>query len=495
MSNLAVVIAVSEYADQNPLPACKNDGVAIAHLLRETGRFDQVLVIDEDTNSAAVKGKLSAYIKENKGPVDEFFFYFSGHGDFDGADFQYILSDFNERKRKQTSLSNEELDGMVRAVAPKLYVKIVDACHSGVAYIKGPEELGEHLKSVKAGLSSVYFMFSSQNNQYSYQDEKISYFTDSFVRSVIDHPSDSIRYKDVMSFVSDDFENRGVQTPVFVAQAALTEVFCDITAELREELTKYAQVVVEENDTAENLSKVAPPASVLDAIAQDARRFFSRDKAMESVSELENILTEATLDSDTSALFDLSIHIEQTNPPSEEYIGRWLRSAKDHAYFARPTVETETYQKRVMKSGLALNLVQFSSSLWGTDNDELYKWVDAQREVVTGFRFSTDMPYGHIRLRLNPKFPNIAPEEAYVVVIVSRTHMRVFFAFSHFEHVDWDKSRRSGNLEWTGEEVVLQDHDALNRIAEQIFSKFVAFAYEPIKIRWGGGSTEDKEPI
>lgn len=494
MSNLAVVVAVSEYIGQNSLPACKNDGRAIAHLLKATGRYDHVLLIDEDTNSSAVKGRIASYIKENKEPVDEFFFYFSGHGDFDGSDFQYILTDFNEKKRKQTTFSNEELDGMVRAVSPKLYVKIVDACHSGVAYIKGPEELGEHLKSVKSGLSNVYFMFSSQNTQYSYQDDKISYFTDSFVRSIIDHPSNSIRYKDIMSYVSDDFESRGVQTPVFISQATLTEVFCEITTDLREELKSFAQSDIEQYAEG-NPSKISVTTSIFDGIARDAKRYFTREQAMDSVSKLSDLLSATKLSSEMDRLFDLSIHIEESKPPSSEHIGRWLKSAKDHNYFAGPIVETETYQKRVMKSGLALGIVQMSG-IWGTDSDELYKLVDAEREIVTGFRFSTEMPFGHIRLRLEPKFPNIAPEEAYVVAILSKTHLMLFSAFSHFEHYDWEKSRRSGKIEWTGEEVALLDHSFLESTVAQIARKFEEFVYGPLKAQWGVTSAETlpKEP-
>lgn len=485
MTSLAIVVAVSEYEHENALPACGNDGKAVAHLLNATGRFDQVLLIDEDTTSSAVKGKIASFIQNHGGgSVEEFFFYFTGHGDFDGVDFQYILTDFNARKRKQTSLSNEELDGMVRSLAPKLYVKVVDACHSGVAYIKGPEELNEHLKSTKHTLSNVYFMFSSQNNQYSYQDDKISYFTDSFLKSIIDHSSDSIRYKDIMSYVADEFEDRGGQTPVFISQATLTEVFCEITSDLRSDLKRFVQLDNESADPVDP-SKDIKWVSMLDRVSADAKRYCSKESALETVAELAKLASTLNLAPALTQLFDVSTHLEPHDPPSSDQIGRWLKSSNDEKYFAEPVIETESFQKRVLKNGLGLNLAQFGH-LFGTDNEDSYKWVDAQREVVTGFKFSTDMPFNHICIKLAPKFPNIAPEHAYIVPMVSRTDLRVFSAFAHFEHYDWDKSRRVGKIEWTGREVTLKDYAKLSGVVDRIVEDFQNFVIEPLQTKWSG---------
>lgn len=492
MSNLAIVVAVRGYDHYPPLPACGNDGKAVFHLLKATGRFDQVLLLDEDTTSSSVKGRISSFIKDNSGgPVEEFLFYFTGHGDFDGVDFQYILTDFNQRKRKQTSLSNDELDGMVRGLSPQLYVKIVDACHSGVSYIKSHEDLSEHLKSIRNSLRNVYFMFSSQNSQYSYQDDKISYFTDSLLKSIVEHSSDTIRYKDIMSYVADDFESRGVQTPVFISQAALTEVFCEITDSIRIDLRKFVQLGDDPDDQVDP-SKYTHSMSLLDKIIVDAERYVPKERALEAVVEFAALASAVKFEPVLTQLFDVSTHLEQSNPPGADQIGRWLKPSKDERYFAHPVTETQAYQKRVLKSGSGIGLsIAHFSGLFGTDsNDDLYKWVDAHREVVTGFRFSTDMPFDHIRIRLTPKFPNLTPEEVYIVPIVSRTHLRIFSAFTHFEFYDWDKSKRVGKIEWASMEVSLLDETGIKGFIDGVIRDFQGFVLDPLQAKWTGSVAE-----
>lgn len=491
MTNVAVVISVSEYIEQQSLLACKNDGEAMAHLLRETGRFDQILVIESDTQAALVKGRLSDFINKIDEPLDEFFFYFSGHGDFDGTDFSYILSDYSEKKRKQTSLSNEELDGMVRSVSPKLYVKVVDACNSGVPYIKSNDEFIDHLKLIKGNLTNVYFMFSSGSNQYSYQDDKISYFTDSFVKSIVNHPGRSIRYKDIMSFVSDDFANRGLQTPVFVAQASLTEIFCEIPQELKRDLKQYIKLDI--SDYGDELPlKNGANVSLLEAISKDATRYVTREAAMEVLSEVQRFLSSVKLSEELGAIFDISFHVEEGSPPSAAQIGRWLMGAKDQTFFAKPDIEIETYQKRVPKHWRLMNHLAMPRWLLDESEDD-FTYVDAKREVVSGFRFTSDMPFGYLRLRMEPKYLNVAPEEACIVLLLSMTSIKIFYSYAHFEYIDWEKSRRVGTPEWIGEELALRDREGLERVLTQIPTNFFAFVYEPMRARWAG--TEASEEI
>jgi Caspase domain len=106
MTNLGIVIAVSNYAgDATPLPACVRDGEAIAALLRSDARFGEVMLISGDTKSSAVKAKLIDFLNRFKGKeIGHIVFYFSGHGDFAGDDFYYLLSDYEQKRRKQTSL-------------------------------------------------------------------------------------------------------------------------------------------------------------------------------------------------------------------------------------------------------------------------------------------------------------------------------------------------------------------------------------------------------
>ena|ERR1700722_12975279 len=203
MTNLAIVIGVCDYmTPTGNLPACRPDADAIAKILRTEPKFDEVLYIDTDTRSSVVKQKIIEFISAHKNQeIGDFVFYFSGHGDFSGDEFFYLLTDYDSRRRKQTALENSELDNLVRLLNPVLFVKIVDACHSGVAYIKNADDFNAYLlKTAAPQFKKVYFMFSSQSEQFSYQDSQLSYFTRTMIESIAHHGVSSVRYKDMIDY-------------------------------------------------------------------------------------------------------------------------------------------------------------------------------------------------------------------------------------------------------------------------------------------------------
>lgn len=487
--NLGVVIAVSEYTgDAGSLPACREDGAAVAQVLKMSNRFSEVLHIETNTIGTTVKQRLADFAKaHSEKEIEEVFFYFTGHGEFVADEFYYLLTDYQTKKRKQTSLENSELDGIVRALSPKLFVKIVDACHSGVSYIKSADDFTEYLKSANRKFDKVYFMFSSQSEQFSYQNQKISYFTESILKSLYSHASDTIRYKDIMSYVSDEFAEYGYQTPLFVTQADFIEKFCDVTQGLKDEIRKYIQDADKAGaKPGEGLH--GPLPTLASKLKAEAKNYCSKEEALATVSSFVKHVESQSLTADIADIFSREVSVEQADPPGAESIGKWLDQAKDDKkYFARPSKEWQTYKKRVHKNPLAA-AVGGVGGLFAGDDD--YKYIDASREVVAGFSFTTDMPFQHIKIKLCPKLPNVAPEECYLVALVSRTHLRLFWAFAHFEYLDWEKVRRIGTLEWSTNEVALKNSEAVKSLADQIQEGFIAFVEEPLELRLsvpGGG--------
>src|SRR5579872_5925108 len=160
MKNLGIVIGVSEYTgSMDDLPACKPDAEAVTKILQTDKRFGELLYIDTDTRSGSIKQKIIEFINANKThEIGDVVFYFSGHGHFSGDEFYYLLTDYDERRTKQTTLENSELDNLVRLLNPKLFVKIVDACHSGVTYIKSTDDFQTYLKGASPHFKKIYFM-------------------------------------------------------------------------------------------------------------------------------------------------------------------------------------------------------------------------------------------------------------------------------------------------------------------------------------------------
>jgi uncharacterized caspase-like protein len=90
--NVAIILAVSDCGPTNSLPGCKNDGALMRAILEKAGKFapDNTLYIDTDTSSGTVKSALAGFVSKHAGQeVGEVFFYYTGHGLFDGTNFYY----------------------------------------------------------------------------------------------------------------------------------------------------------------------------------------------------------------------------------------------------------------------------------------------------------------------------------------------------------------------------------------------------------------------
>lgn len=348
MARLAIVIGVADYNSAPNLPACRQDGIAVADLLRRTGRFDEVLHISggNETISSHVKSRLSSIADSYRGgSVEEIVFYFSGHGDFNGEDFSFVLTDYNPKKPNQTTLSNLELDGIFRSLNPELFVKVVDACHSGISYIKGDEDLTTYLKGSHGGFRDVYFMFSSQSDELSYASNRVSYFTHSMLSAVVGAADGSVRYRDLMSAASDDFAASGAgQTPKFVVQAKNTEVFCEVDEALRTALRTYLVGDVKAP------AKPTKELSLLERIGANEKEYCTREEAMDILESIASTFLEKPLPSDLESLYVTTLDEKSGIAPQGNAIGHWLSDNPEKGLFAKPTRKSETYTERVPKT-------------------------------------------------------------------------------------------------------------------------------------------------
>jgi hypothetical protein len=77
------------------------------------------------------------------------------------------------------------------------------------------------------------------------------------------------------------------------------------------------------------------------------------------------------------------------------------------------------------------------------------------------------------------------PEERFIAPILSRTHVRVFWAFAHFEYIDWENTRRIGSLDWSTDEALLKDTAAVAKLIKTIVARFWSFVEEPLRAKWG----------
>jgi hypothetical protein len=251
---------------------------------------------------------------------------------------------------------------------------------------------------------------------------------------------------------------------------------------MKRALTNYIQTETESHPG------LPEKASMVDLLKEDANRFCSKEEAHSVLFAIvEQIKERLTGESQIHDLYEISVTREEKNPPAPRSIGEWIDKNRGN-YFAQPTIETRT--RRVLRHPFA------ASALFGHAPSEA-DYTNETVNVIAGFSFTSAMPFNHVRSRLEPRYPNLTPEECFVVPILSRTDIRLFWAFSHFEYVDWGSARRIGRLQWSTDEAPLRDATRIGELTSTIVANFWSFVEEPLRAKWEGGpapSTSTAQP-
>ncbi len=474
--NLAIILSVSEYTDpKNNLPGCKKDSESINTILTKTGKFDDILFIHEKISSGKVKEKLTDFIAEHKSKeIDELFFYYTGHGEFYNDEFYYILSDYKQDKRNQTTLQNEEVDSLFRTLNPSLVVKLIDACQSGKAYIKEAGAVTKYFQKTIDRFNRCYFLNSSLKDQSSFQSDVISDFTLSFIKSIKEHDTTDIRYKDIMDYISDDFEKIPSQTPFFVVQADYTEKFCVINNTLKQYLDNL------ESELKVVATKKEAKTSIIEKIKKQAAEYLSKEQALQLINDIKTDISGYMIEDELKEIFDCTISFEENYEGiiNKNTIGKWL-DENQHEYFAQSS------QSRVRKDR--------NTNLFGSfrtiglinpiENDAEYEWVR------NGFEIEVEVPYKTIFFTLNSKFPNIESYTGRIVYLLSKKQIRFFYFFTNFETKNWDERKINTKIEWFTSEYPLNNKVDILEGLNKIFLQLVDKAKKDIEERFNKNET------
>lgn len=480
--NLGIVIAVSKYkCSSDDLPGCTVDGQLINALLKGTEKFDDILYIqNKETNSNLIKDKILAFIDLHKTKnITEVFFYYTGHGKFYNNEFYYIPSDFDKSKIRQTSLSNSDLDTWLRELQPKLTVKVVDACESGTIYIKKDDAFKKHLEETKFEFKDCYFMFSSMNNQSSYQENRGSYFTLSFVNAVLNYNSREIRYKHIIDFISDDFESNTEQTPYFVTQGNLMHVFCSAPSTIKELIETqpntitytYLEAELEEKDSSE--SKI----SLVEFIKKDASKYCTKEEVVETIDKIKSCVESYNYPADFISLYELQNHfLAEYSNLNTTAIGKWLEENKND-YFAETT-----YEKRKIETELVHKPGRFLPDLSFDFLDKYLPVTPKYQTYISGFDLTLEeIPFKSIIIDAKPKYPNIKWHECRIVFVFSKVHIRFFYAYSIYKQKKRGDHFHESSIAWKSSDTEIKNFKAAMSLIHTILSEFVSFSLEPIR--------------
>lgn len=426
--NLAILIGVSNYQNVPSLPACNHDITIVSNLIKAMNKYDDILILSDSIRSCyEAKQKLVEFITNYKGNnIEELFFYYSGHGDYDGKDFYYIWSDYKESSRRQTSIQNNEVDDLIRTLSPEMTFKVIDSCKSGLSYVKDPEsDLRLFDKSIGT-FKKCYFFYSSHTFQLSFASNKISHFTDSFARSFDKPIGTRIRYKDIMDYISDSFNSNTVQKPHFICQADNTEYVTTISDDITKVIEKYL------NEKSSLLSLKSARA-LFEIIAEDSRRYASKEETVELFKRLWDISSSYILTNDINRLYTLAVEKNEKleSTPMQDQLAIWLQEQKER-YFSKVHYGSRFVTRQVPKNPIAA-----ITSLYNNSDD--YKTVNEIEHYPASIESTVEQDYQSITFTLAPKLPNIQQIKFHLVPIISQITLSVFYGVQYFQRKDWDK--------------------------------------------------------
>jgi len=479
-ANLAIILGVTDYpAEVGELPACANDVAIMQDLLAGSGKFNEIFVAPSE-DGKAVKARIADFVARFKNDdVEELFFYFTGHGEFVDDEFRFLLRDYSRSKPAQTSLSNSELDTFLRSLNPGLAVKVVDACYSGMPYIKDGSTFTDYMKAAtEASFSKCYFLFSSQSDQRSWASSEFSEFTKVFVDSVAQSSLESIRYADVIDTLSDAFQATPRQRPLFVVQGDFTEILGNFPDPVRARLKERLAAVTQMSSAQPMVAKY----SLTDLARNEARDYVSMEDAISVIDNLKRALEKFEPVSDITSLFQVEteLHDDYKSIPSSETLGKWL-SKTEQRYFASPILETETYEVESPINSLFAVIGKAAPS----------STITKTRQIVAGVRTQlTGLPFISFSLLLKPQLPNLTQYGGWVTYFLSKTNIQAFYCFSAFKEVNWGEYRRTSPTEWEPINSKLTDANGPSTIAAAFTSKLEQFVESDVAKRLGADREE-----
>ncbi|MFJ9452186.1 caspase family protein [Herbaspirillum sp. NPDC101397] len=497
--NLAIILGVTNYQSPNrPLPACTNDVALIEALARRGGEFQDVVVL-QSRDAEAVKMELAEVIRRYEyDDIGHLFFYFTGHGEEVNGEFCYLLRNYDKSCAAQTSISNSDLDQMLLSLSPVLFVKVVDACYSGVAYIKdGSSRFDSYKDFIKGKHPKIYFMASSEGDQRSYADVRGSDFTNAFARGVVSQSSELVRYKAIADFVTDAFENKGGQVPYFIVQGNQTETFGTYAADVKElikdmlppadQLGDVNIAVIENEDCemdepVESASTNARTTNLVELVRQRAALYATMAEAQQYIDQLHTLLGTPLVDPTVEQLFEVSVDFSASyDGLYGKEIAQWLLQNQDRNYFASPTHTTEEFETTV--NPLFGGLAAFTG--------EEPKKVVKTRRVLSGVSspLSKDMSFSVCWIGLKPKFQNLTKFGADFTYLVSKTHIQIFYRFKKYVEKAWGDFSVDRYSDWQRTEHATRDSGQATNVVSEFYTSLYAWVLEDV----GHTFTDDRK--
>lgn len=418
------------------LPACKNDLNIVEKIIDATNLYDEKLILNDDYSTAyAALEKLTEFVEnlEKKAiPVDEVFVYYSGHGGFDNDEFYYAWNNYSNKSPNTTSLLNSQFDDLLRRLKAKLTVKFIDACQSGLPYIKDV---------IKPTFQDCFFCFSCRKNQSSRCDKKNSFFTYALVESIRNClENNQIRYRDLQNSIADKFssedEDADSQKPYFCSQGKNTDIFCEVTDKLKNVINEFfliptiTEPVEEKNNKSEKVN-----IDYLDIISKIDSAYLNKEL-------LKHLSKEVLGKVSAIPLIEFLNKIKFTKLITSDKINNRIPGYKSLCtfvdencldYFTKITYDYKTRTvKKEKKNPWDLGLSLSYTNLFGLPSEKTYEWVDEAIKIPKDFSIKNDLPYDYISFRVKSNCKCITDKELVLIPFYNNTS--IFLVYAQFDY-------------------------------------------------------------
>jgi hypothetical protein len=493
--NLAILIGVSDYSNEKipNLTACNFDVNLMNSLLKSTKKYEEILLIEKDTTSENVKKQLTEFIKKHTADkekvIEEVFFYYSGHGQVYNDEFYYILSNFDFDQRNSTSLNNSELDNLLRNLNSKLAIKIIDACQSGISYVKEPGDfkIEKIVNNEKQTFQNCYFMFSSHSDQSSLATDKISHFTNSFLKAITQSKNGEIRYADIINHIKDDFaQPHSQQTPFFIIQADYTETFCNNNDTLRTSLLDKLSTL-----PSLKIEKTNSSVTLLEIIKKEAEEYCKTpEEAYELLKQVHEIILSYNFNEELINLYDITFTDtdDYSNLPKVNIIGKQL--SKEDDYFVELKYRAVKFREEIKNNWSSF--LKVTSQINGTEPEKQYRIVE--KELVSEIFVTEKSPFYRINIDFEPKLPNLPGFNSTLVAAFSKRELTIFYFYNKCKEIGWNEFvKNEVNVIWKYNKFPLKKvaETEEKKKLEKIFQDFEKYILDYLSEKYKSQLTEN----
>lgn len=481
---IAMLLGSSIYKNMNVqnLPACYNDIEVMKNLLEATNNFRDIKVFVADKlDTSSIKNEIITWLEKYEAQdIDELFFYYTGHGMVRNDEFYYALADHNQEKFHQTTIANKFLDDLLRESNAKLTVKVIDACHSGTAYVKSLEDtVKKNFDQSSRNFNKCIFMFSSASTQSSFQDKNsLSFFTKAFVDAIKNSKKDIIRYREIQEYIADQFPKTFdgyIQQPFFVSQSKNTEFFTSMNDALS--LVEYPEgniISPESQAIVDTGGVVTDNVSSIEVLAQLAKKSASENIGEEEATEILVNIKDAILNYSFSADFNALYTIENEifdstqSIPMRKAIGEWILENDVDEYFV------EASYRRQYSNKFLTPLEQFARDINGEPSD-----YDL---VLDGFKYTVETPYSGLKYIIRRKFNSIPNQGFILTYFLSKQGIQLFYFQTTYTMTNWNSMKLNTEwVDWEREFIKFEDTQTILTRIQKIMSELDIYVVNSAK--------------